>query len=195
MNPVFGRLETVIKGAVSVIALIPGIALVSRSVVLPPDLQDLLGGLALALGTVIILGIVLNRGRIRRTSAQRIGLISGGLAAAGFVAAIFGFNFAQRHLVPFKPDTGDQGYLLIPLRPSAELGSLLDQAGGSWPDAILNPGIGHLVREHMRAESGTAVWMLALLLLLAQAFLLTAIVLAAWKASEQLKGSASAPPA
>jgi hypothetical protein len=195
MSALFGRLETVIKGAVSVVALVPGIALVSRSVVLPPDLQDLLGGLALALGTVIILGVVLNRGRIRRTPAQRIGLVSAGLASAGFIAAIFGFNFAQRHLVPFKPNTGEQSYLLVPLRPSAELRSLLDQAGGSWPDAILNPGIGHLVRELMRAESGTAVWMLALLLLLAQALLLTAIVLAAWKASEQLKGPVPAQPA
>jgi len=187
MNPLFGRMETAIKGAVSVVALIPGLALVFSAVTLPPELKDLLGGLALALGTVIVFGVVLNRGRIRRTSPQRIGTIAGVLAGAGLVASIFFFNFVGRHLIAIKQSSADAVYLLKPLQPSSELRSLLDAVGGSWAEAILNPGVGHRVRELMRAESGTAVWLLTALLLLAQALLLTAIVLVAWKAAERLK--------
>lgn len=191
MNPLFGKLEAGIKGAVSLLALMPGIALVFGAVVLPPQLKHLVGGLALVLGTVIIFGVVLNRGRIRRTSPQRIGTITAVLAAAGLVAGVFGFNFVDRHVMDISWPHTDPVYLLKPLNPSPELQSLVDQAGGNWGRAIVNPGVGHEVRQLMRAESGTAVWLLTVLLLLTQTFLMTAIVLGAWKASERLK---QAPP-
>ena len=187
MNPLFGRLESVIKGAVSVIALVPGIALMFNAVTLPTELEGLLGGLALALGTVIVFGIVLNRGPIRRTRPQRIAAIAAVLATTGLAATVFFFNFVDRHLIAIKRPEADPVYLLKPLDPSAELLALLDAVDGSWAEAILNPGIGHQVRELMRAEAGTAVWLLAALLLSAQALLLTAIILAAWKAAERLK--------
>lgn len=172
----FAKLEGVIKGAAGVVALIPGIALFTQAVSLPPPLETFLGGVSLTFGVAVVLAIILFQRRIARAPADRVGVVVLALALAGILTAIVCYKFADTHVMRDR-----EVAIVKPIKPEGKLARNLEVFGGDYAEMLANANVGARARDDMKRQSGSAIWFLSISLLLAQTLLLTAIVLGAWK--------------
>lgn len=180
----FEKLEGTIKSAAGVVALIPGIAIFTRAITLPPQLHVLLGGLSLAFGVAVVMTIFLYRRRLSRVRADRIGLAVIALALVGVIAGIGLYGFAETHIIRVGETT-----LVAPLQPTGNLEGYLRTFRGDYAEMLANPFIGSVAQDDMRKQSGSAVWILSIGLMVVQTLLLTAIVLGAWKVAESRRST------
>jgi len=191
--PSIASVSNVIKGVAGLIAILPGIALVTNAIVLPLTLQQFLGGLALALGVVIILAIYLFGQRLHRMKPQRVGAMVIAMAVAGAGIAMLCSGVANTYVL--KRSVGDGVEMrVMPLRPTGQLAADLESFGGDYDEALRHPVIGARVATEMDRQDGPTILLLSVSFLLAQALLLSAIVTGAWKLANAL-GQKRAEPA
>lgn len=185
-GPDFSAVSKVIKSVAGLIAVVPGLALITNAITLPLTLQQLLGALALALGVVIVIAIYLFGQRLHQMKAQRVGLIVVGLAVAGVTVAMICSGAANTYVLKRMVD-GAVELRVLPLNPSGQLKTDLEDFGGDYDEALRHPVIGARVSSAIDRQDGGTVLLLSVSFLLAQALLLGAIVIGAWKLADTLR--------
>ncbi|MET3665266.1 hypothetical protein [Caulobacter sp. 1776] len=191
-------LSGAIKGAAAIAAVVPGVAILLKVVPLPPQADQLLGGLSLVCGVAVVIAVVTLRNRIAKLKAGlAAGLVMGG-CLVGVVSAVQYYNFGGAHIIAYE-DVDRDGKaksvrLIAPIHPSPELSRILDEFNGDYGEALHSPIYRSRVAGLIARENGSATWRLVTYLMLAQAFLIGALVAGAWRTAAFFEARAKAKP-
>lgn len=191
------RLETLgglIKGLVALLALLPGIAILTGLVDIPPSMVQLTNLLSFSASIVILIVIFLLTEHLRtiRNGVAAwllvVAIVAGGAAATGYMI------FANRHIAVV--DTGEETErYIIPLRPSPALLRLVAPYDGDYVEALHTSIQKARIRQLMEEEGAGSMIVMMVLLILAQTLLVGAIVAGAWKlVTPELDGGAAPAP-
>lgn len=174
----------VIKGAVAILAMVPGVAMLANAVPVPPPGETVISVVTLAVGVAIVIAIALAQRLIRSMPAWALAVAVLALGILGALAAVRYADFAQTHIVEFTDAQRQKHSVVVPAQPSAELSSILRTFNGDYAEAMTNPIRGHRVQQLVRDEGGATTTWLVLYLLAAQILLVTAVVAGAWKIAQ-----------
>jgi uncharacterized membrane protein YdbT with pleckstrin-like domain len=176
-----GGAAGVIKAIGGIAALLPSAAILLGVVPLPPDVHALLQWLSTGLSLVLIAMMLLFAEAVERWAKHVTALLIGALFCVGVVIATGYYGFARDHIIE-QPMGGEQ--LVLPLHQSKELRSLLAPYGEDYSEALATSIQRERIVELLNDESGSAVLAMVTLLLLAQAFMVAAILLGAVRLAE-----------
>ena len=194
-------LSGAIKGAAMIVPLIPGVAMLATTAPLPPPADKLLGGLSLAFGVVMVIAVITVRGKIAKLKPGLAAALLLGASVVGVVFAVSYYRFGATHIIAY--DNIDQNgkvesvRLIAPLRPSPALAGVLAEFNGDYGEALHSPIYHGRVAALIGQENGSATALLVTYLILAQAFLIGAVVAGAWRSAAffEGRGAARARPA
>ena len=194
-------LSGAIKGAGAVAALVPGIAILLKVVPLPPQADQLLGGLSLACGVATVVAVITLRGKIAKLKPGLAAAVLLGGSLVGAVFAVSYYTFGSAHIIAYddidRSGARQSVRLIAPLRPSAELGALLTEFNGDYGEALHSPIHRNRVAGLIARENGSATAILVAYLIMAQVFLIGAIVAGAWRTAAffeaRARGGTAAP--
>ncbi|GAA0640744.1 hypothetical protein [Brevundimonas lenta] len=184
--PSFANVENVVKGVVSLIALLPGLALITRAIQLPLDLQQLMGGLALTAGVLVVLAVYLFGGRLKRLSAQKVGIAVLALGVVGLATSVYAFSYIGEHTIERSVD-GETVQLVVPDRPTGQLATDMVYYQGDYVEAMHDPINGGRIARDIHAQAKPTLWAMIFWYTVAQTLLLAAMVLGAWKVADVLE--------
>ena len=178
-----GRLEkvgTLVKAIAALLALLPGIAMLLGLVAIPPSIVDLAKYVSLSVSIVVVLVVMLLSDSIRSWRAPVIAAVIGVCAIAGAGLAVFYLTFTSDHVVVVG--SGEQAvHHIVPLNPSAEVERMILPYGGDYLEALNTSIDRQQLADAMQKERRSAVFIIVALLIGAQTFVISAIVLGAWK--------------
>jgi hypothetical protein len=177
-----GGLAALIKAVIGVLALLPGVAVLTGLIDIPPTLVELVKALSVFTGIGVLIAILLLSESIRRASARKVALltVAAVLLGAGFALAYRTVAAAQVVIVT----VGDQvERFVIPLAPSEEIGSLVAPYGGDYAEALMTSVRAERLRQLMEEDSGSAVALMVLLMVVAQTLMVGGLVIGGWKLS------------
>jgi hypothetical protein len=181
----FDGVSRVIKGATSVVPLVPGIAMLTKAVPMPPDLQTVMTSLSLAVGVLIVISALLLKAKTRTLSVRLSVIIAACLFLLGAISAVQYLHFAAAYVCQFEYD-GKSELIVRPLDPPPELSKILDDFNGDCALAVTSPAIGLRVRALFNENNGVSQGLLLFYLLTAQAMVMASVVGAAWKGADLL---------
>jgi hypothetical protein len=175
-----GGLATLIKAMIGILALLPGVAVLTGLIDIPPTLVELVKALSVFTGIGVLIAILLLSESIRRASARKVALLT--------VAAVLlggGFALAYRTVASGQVvvvTMGDQvERFVIPLAPSEEIGSLVAPYGGDYAEALMTSVRAERLRQLLEEDSGSAVALMVLLMVVAQTLMVGGLVIGGWK--------------
>jgi hypothetical protein len=178
------RVENVgnlIKALIAFLGLLPGIAILTGLISIPPSLADLVKMLSVFICIVALVLVLLATNWILRTS----GAIVGGLAVVAVIAgagcASAYWSFANRHIVLIERAPGQIERYVAPLQPSAEIQALMAPYHGDYVEALETSSRSARLGQLMDDESGSAIGVMIALLLMSQVLMVGGVVAAAWK--------------
>jgi hypothetical protein len=178
-----GRLEkvgTLVKAIAAMLALLPGIAMLLGLVDIPPSIVDLAKYVSLSVSIVVVLVVMLLSDSIRAWRAPAIAAVIGACAVIGAVLAVFYLTFTSDHVVVVG--SGEQAvHHIVPLNPTEEVRRLVAPYGGDYLEALNTSVDRQQLADAMQKDRGSAVFIIIALLIAAQMFVISAIVLGAWK--------------
>jgi hypothetical protein len=189
----FANLNWLIKAIGALIAILPGIAILLGLVDIPPDLKDLIKYVSFGISLVIIIAVILLTPSIKRLSRGWAAVIILVCVALGSASAIASWSYGSSHIVSVPYEDGVRQYV-IPSQPSAQLRALTMPFGGDYVEALQVHVQRDRIVELMRRESAGTILRIVLLFLSAQALLIIAIVLGAWKVTATMKAKPAASP-
>lgn len=184
----FESLGTLIKTLIALVALLPGIAVLTGLVNIPPTLVQLVKFLSVFVSLAVMIAVFLME---RRLAAMRLSMV----AAVALVAVIVGctsaveyWAFANRHIVVLK-EGSEVSRFVVPLRPSADIQRLMIPYDGDYAEALETSVHKERLAQLMEKESATSVAVMVLLLVLSQTLLLFGVVAGAWRLTMRDTGS------
>jgi hypothetical protein len=179
----------IIKGAASLLAILPGIAMLTRIVPVPPTKETLITALSLSVGVAVIIAIMVLQQTLQKLSPLIVALFIIILAISGTLIAIKYVDFATAHMISIT-DNGLKKRIVTPLKSPQELITIVNgEFHGDWGEAYVSPIRGPRVRQLIKENNGSTYEILVVYLLAAQVLLLIAIVGGAWKAALMLPPS------
>jgi hypothetical protein len=187
-----GGLTALIKAMIGVLALLPGVAVLTGLIDIPPSLVELVKALSVFTGIGVLIAILLLSESIRRMSARKVALltVAAVLLGAGFALAYRTVAAGQVVIVTM----GDQvERYVIPLAPSDEIGRLVAPYGGDYAEALMTSVRAERLRQLMEEDSGSAVALMVLLMVLAQTLMVGGLVVGGWKLTMADRATAAKP--
>lgn len=175
-----GGLSSLIKAAIGLLALLPGVAVLTGLIDIPPTLVELVKALSVFVGIGVLIAIMLLSETIRRLNGRTVALmtVSAIVLGAGFAVAYRAVATRQVVIVAM----GDQiERFVVPLVPSEEIGRLVGPYGGDYAEALMTSVRAERLRQLMEEESGSAVALLVALMVAAQTLMIGGIVVGGWK--------------
>jgi hypothetical protein len=180
-----GGAREAIRVLTVLIALSPGLAVLFGLVSIPYDIAELTKILSFAVSLAVLVAVFLLSDRIRRMSNRLVVVLSAATLALGSSFGVGYVQFTRSHLVAVSVDAGPPVQYIVPLNPSAELRSQIEPFGGDYREAYQRAldisAERETIRDLMEAESGAGVLIMIALLLLAEVFLVTGVVVAGCK--------------
>jgi hypothetical protein len=174
------RVGTLVKAIAAMLALLPGIAMLLGLVAIPPSIVDLAKYVSLSVSIVVVLVVMLLTDSIRAWRAPVVAAVIGACAIAGVGLAVFYLTFTSDHVVVVGG--GQQAvHHIVPLHPSQEIQRLVAPYGGDYLEALNTSVDRQQLADAMQRERRSAVFIIVTLLISAQMFVISAIVLGAWK--------------
>jgi hypothetical protein len=178
----FTSTANLLKGIGAIIALLPGVATLVGLVQIPPSVGSLVIFLSFFVGFACILIIALLSKKIVALSRPRVAAIVTALILLGSASATEYYLFANDHIVLVDGATGPRTFIK-PLRPSRETKNIMEPFQWEYTEALETSSRRFELMDRMNKESGSSVLVLVLLLVIAQAALVTGLALPAWKLS------------
>lgn len=178
------RIENVgnlIKALIAFLGLLPGIAILTGLISIPPSLADLVKMLSIFICIVALVLVLLATHWIQRTGGAVVGGLALVAVIAGASCASAYWSFANRHIVIIEPAPGQVERHVVPLQPSAEIQALMAPYHGDYVEALETSNRSARLGQLMDDESGSAVGIMIALLLISQVLLVGGVVAAAWK--------------
>jgi hypothetical protein len=175
-----GGLGNLIKALVALLALLPGVAVLTGLIDIPPTLVDLVKALSLFTGIGVLIAILLLSKPIRALRGRTVALMTvcAVVLGAGFAVAYRAVATRQVVIVTM----GDQvERFVVPLAPSKEIGRLVDPYGGDYAEALMTSVRAERLHQLMDEESGGAVALMIALMVAAQTLMVGGIVVGGWK--------------
>jgi flagellar basal body-associated protein FliL len=177
--------ETLVKALAALLALMPGIAVLTGLIDIPPTLVQLVKALSFFVSIVVLIGILLISQRIRRMTGTAVAILALGAVVVGAAGAVGYWSFAGRHIVVVESADGEgeaqtERYL-VPMRPSAEIQRLVAPYSGDYAEALLTSNQRARLRQLMDQDSGGTAALMIVLLVLAQTLLVAGVAAGAWK--------------
>jgi hypothetical protein len=200
---------TLIKVLVALLALMPGIAVLTGLIDIPPTLVQLVKGLSFFVSIVVLIAILLVSQRIRKLPGTTVAILAGLAVLLGSGAAVGYWMFASRHIVVIQ-SSGQEGdeetaRYVVPLRPSAEMQRLVAPYNGDYAEALETSIQRPRLRQLMEEQAGGSAALMIVWLVLAQTLLVGGIAAGAWRlvmddedetvAAAKPAAPAAAPPA
>lgn len=171
----------VIKALIALLALLPGIAVLTGLISIPPSLVDLVKMLSVFICIIALIVILLATSWIQRKSRLLIGALALVAVIAGAICSVVYWGFANRHIVVIEPAPDQVERYVVPLQPSAEIDRIMIPYRGDYAEALQTSIRKARLGQLMNDESGSAVAIMIVLLLVAQALLVGGVVAGAWK--------------
>ena len=112
-----GKLTTLIKALVGVLALVPGVAVLTGLVDIPPTLVELVKALSVFAGLGVLVAILLLSDSIARLTGKRVALLTVAAVIAGAGFALAYRTVASRQVVVVEVGEQTERFV-IPLAPS-----------------------------------------------------------------------------
>jgi hypothetical protein len=178
-------ISSAIKAAAGIAALAPGVVMMFGAVEMPPTAAQITKALSLAVGAIVVLGVLVGRARIERMSERRLLIVGALLLAAGCTLGFAYYEAGDTYVIDYQYE-GEDRQIIAPIFPSKELRDLR-KALGSYPAAVTNSIVGRRAQDLIDEQNWLTVPLLNLLLLGAQSLLLLAIVGGAWKFASTLE--------
>lgn len=175
---------TIIKALVALLALMPGIAVLTGLIDIPPTLVQLVQALSFFVSVAVLIGILLASQLIRGMSSSAVALIAFASVLAGAAAAVGYWSFAGSHIVVVSgagEGDEDKERFVVPLRPSAEVERLVAPYGGDYAEALKTSNQRVRLQRLLEAESGGTAALMIVLLVLAQTLLVAGVAAGAWR--------------
>ena len=174
------RVGTLVKAIAATLALLPGIAMLLGLVNIPPSIVDLAKYVSLSVSIVVVMVVMLLTDSIRAWRAPVVAAVIGACAIAGAGLAVFYLTFTSDHVVVVG--SGQQAvHHIVPLNPSGEIQRLVAPYGGDYLEALNTSVEKQQLADAMQKDRQGAVFVIVSLLIAAQMFVISAIVLGAWK--------------
>jgi hypothetical protein len=183
-----------IGAIVSLIALVPGVAVFANVVPLPPELKTLLGGVGVLVSFVAVVLIFLNGEKLKQLSTKNASVALGAATALAVVLGLSLYFLADDKVITIE-ENGAAEVLVLPLSQSEALRDALRPHGGDYAGALLSSYSAAHVRELIDQENGGTKLLLSILFLLTQALFVAAVVAGVSLLNARNAGSGGAPPA
>ncbi len=187
------RLSTVVSAAVAIAALLPGALLLSGLVPLPPTFNQLLTICGSVMAPLLVLVSTLVRAYIARLHVGVAAGISIILMSAGFATAFDYWQFASARIEPIdyvanhlRPDGHE--FVIMPSTPSSNLSDLLEEHG-SIGAALVDRADGANAELWLARDSRPDQLRMFWELLAAEALLLLAFLIGAWRVAPTVRES------
>ena len=174
------RLGGIIKALAAVIALLPGIAVLTGLVDIPPTLAQLVQMLSFVISILVLIVTILLTERLRRLRAEMAVVLIALAAVTGAVLATAYFQFAQGHIA-YGEAGGEEARYLIPLDPSPRVRQIVAPYGDDYDEALQTSLERRELARLLEREGGGSAAVMIILMVLAQALLIGAVVAGAWK--------------
>ncbi len=193
MPPVFQvpPVARALKLIAGIIALLPGIAVMLKGIMVPPDLQQFLGGLVTSIGAVIIIIVFLIQKHITNLKDGWIIGICVSSVAVALVCYFIYFVYYGRLYGEWTLPGGTNLRLILPLHPTGELKEWLSSLH-SWGAVIAaHPAD---VEPLVNKQNTSSKALLLGLFVVSFSLSIFAIVLGAWKMAATLRATDSQQP-
>lgn len=193
-------LGTLVKSILALLALLPGIAVLTGLIDIPPTLIQLVKFLSIFVSLVVLIAILLLQKRLARLPLLWVAGLAVVAVAVGGAVAVGYWTFANRHIVVVAKGKQVTRYV-VPLKPSAEVRSLVEPYDGDYAEALVTSVYKERLARLLSEDSGGTVAVMILLLVLAQTLLISGIVVGGWRlvtddeAAPATKSPVSAAPA
>lgn len=182
------RLEsagTIVKALVALLALMPGIAVLTGLVDIPPTLVQLVQALSFFVSIVVLIAILLASRRIGRMATTAVATLAFASVLVGAAAAVGYWAFARAHIVVVESNTGEgesgKERFVVPLRPSKETKDIVAPYGDDYAEALQTSNRRARLRQLLEQDSGGTAALMILLLVLAQTLLVAGVAAGAWR--------------
>jgi hypothetical protein len=176
----FDSLGKMIKAIIAVLALLPGAAVLTGLIDIPPTLVELVKALSVFAGIVLLAGIALLSPVIARIRTATVVAVAVGGVVAGAGFAVGYRSFADRHIVLIDADGAVERFV-IPSAPSPAVDRIVEPYGGDYAEALMASPRRERLRLLMEEESGASVAMMVVLMLAAQTLMVGGVAIAGWK--------------
>jgi hypothetical protein len=170
-----------IKALIAFLGLLPGIAILTGLISIPPSLADLVKMLSVFICIVALVLVLLATNWLQRTNVAIVGGLAVVAVIAGAGCASAYWSFANRHIDLIERAPGQIERYVVPLRPSAEIQALMAPYHGDYVEALETSSRSARLGQLMDDESGSAVGVMIALLLFSQVLMVGGVVAAAWK--------------
>lgn len=185
------RLGGLIKALAAVVALLPGVAVLTGLVDIPPTLVQLVQMLSVTVSLLVLIAVILLTDRLRRLRAEAVVAMIAVAAVAGAGLATAYFQFAKSHIAVVE-SAGEEIRYLIPLAPSPRVRQIVAPYGDDYNEALQTSLERRELARLLEQEGGDSAAVMIALMVLAQALLIGAVVAGAWKLTSD-DGAAAAP--
>ena len=175
-----GGLATLIKAVIGLLALLPGVAVLTGLIDIPPSLVDLVKALSIFAGIAVLIAILLLSGTIRALSGRTVALLTLSAVVLGGGFAVAYRAVAARQVVVVETGREVERFV-VPLTPSAEIRRLVAPYGGDYAEALMTSVRAERLHQLMEEESGSAVALMIALMVVAQTLMVGGIVVGGWK--------------
>ena len=151
-----GGLTTLIKSVIALLALLPGVAVLTGLIDIPPTLVELVKALSVFAGIGVLIAILLLSEPIRAMNGRTVALmtVSAIVVGAGFAVAYRAVATRQVVIVAMGDETER---FVVPLAPSEEIGGLVGPYGGDYAEALMTSVRAERLCQLMEEESCSAV--------------------------------------
>ena len=174
--------SNLIRSAGSLVALLPSALILLGIVPIPTSVHLLINYITSAVTLVLLITAVLLRDAISRIANTATALLILASVLGGTVTAAYYFSFTRHHIV--EPPSGYGDPLIVPLRPSRELRSLMEPYSDDYAEALATSIQRERIAELMGQEDSSTVFVMISLLVGTQILMIMAIVVGAWKLAE-----------
>jgi hypothetical protein len=188
------NLGGLVKAVLAVLALLPGVAVLTGLVDIPPSLADLVKALSMFAGVAVLIVILLLSDAIRRARAALVIFLTVAAVIAGGGAALGYRSLAGRHVLVLE--LGDEVERhVVPLHPSAGIRRIVEPYGGDYAEALLTSVRKERLRQLMEEESGSSVVLMVALMVIAQTLMVGGVLAGGWKLAMRDESDGGPEPA
>ena len=185
-------LSNLIKAMIAVLALLPGAAVLTGLIDIPPTLVELVKALSVFAGIGILIAILLLSDSIRRLGGRTVAVLTLASVLLGGGFAMGYRSVASRQVVVVTTDAGIERFV-IPLAPSDEIARLVLPYRDDYAEALMTSVRAERLRQLMEEESGSAVALMVVLMVLAQTLLVGGLLVGGWKLAMADEAPAAKP--
>jgi len=176
----FDSLGKLIKAIIALLALLPGAAVLTGLIDIPPTLAELVKALSVFAGIVLLAAIALLSPVIARIRTPILVAMAVGAVVLGAGFAVGYRSFADRHIVLIEAN-GTLQRFVIPFAPSPGVGRIVEPYGGDYAEALMASPRRERLRLLLEEESGVSVAAMVALMLAAQTLMVGGVAIAGWK--------------